>query len=215
MTDRPILFNAPMVRAILSGAKTQTRRPLRVQPDFRGCGRNFQDYESWGWEDDMGQHVSVLEAHNGFEKGDRLYVRETFATGFDLDENDRPVGSGRIWYRADGFNGRWLDRDTDGWRDGPPWTPSIHMPRAVSRITLTVTDVRVQRLQDISCADSIAEGVCPAANTETIDCDTPDPRQGFRAIWNAAYGDVSWDLNPWVAAISFDVTKQNIDRMTA
>lgn len=91
--------------------------------------------------------------------------------------------------------------------------PSIHMPRWASRITLTVTDVRVQRLQDISCADAFAEGVARIANSLSIDCDTPDPRKDFRTLWdgiNAKRGH-GWDSNPWVAAYTFTPKLGNID----
>jgi len=91
------------------------------------------------------------------------------------------------------------------------WRPSIYMPRWASRLTLLVTDVRVQRLQDISEADAIAEGIIPTANSQTIDCATERPSDGFRALWNSIHGPEAWDANPWVAAISFDVVRANID----
>src|SRR5690606_6141569 len=87
------------------------------------------------------------------------------------------------------------------------WRSPIHMPRWASRLTLTVTNVRVQRVAEISSADAIAEGCAVHANSATIDCDTPDPRDEFRALWNGIHGPDAWDRNPWVAAISFSVRK--------
>ena len=94
---------------------------------------------------------------------------------------------------------------------GDCWQPSIHMNRWASRILLEVTGVRVERLQDISCADAIAEGIIAAANSQTIDCDTPDPRDEFRGLWDCINGrprkdgtDFSWNANPWVWVIEFN-----------
>ena len=87
------------------------------------------------------------------------------------------------------------------------------MPRWASRLTLIVTDVRVQRLQDITAADAIAEGCHVYASSATIDCDTPDPRQEYRRIWNSIHGPEAWAANPWVAALTFETHRQNIDQI--
>lgn len=208
MTDRPILFSAPMVRALLDGRKTQTRRVLKPQPDYRGPSGFMHDAEEWGWADENGEHVSVLEiVPNGFHIGGRLWVRETWRAWSEYDGMPpRAIpAAAAIQYPADNPLSPWDSKAR----------PSIHMPRWASRLTLIVTDVRVQRLQDISEADAIAEGIAPTANSQTIDCDTPSPRDGFRDLWNGIHGPGAWDENPWVAAISFDVVRDNIDDIDA
>lgn len=155
MVDRPIIFSAPMVRALLEGRKTQTRRVLKL-PKW---AREIDDVDC--------RRVDMIDRSTGcvatwyppYAPGDRLYVREAFVTGFDIDdEMGRPVGDKKVWYRATDAGLRWYDPDTESTLDNPPWKPSIHMPRWASRLTLTVTDVRVQRLQDISEEDAVAEG---------------------------------------------------------
>lgn len=182
MTDRPILMGGPMVRAILRGDKTQTRRPVKYSPIMgepddwchktqdRDFARLFGDYRRF--------------CHHG-QPGDRLWVRETF--GFDGD-----VVPARCRYRADG------EMPThpilgDCWR----WTPSIHMPRWASRLTLGITAVRVERLQDITDADSRAEGVSGSA-------DPGAARYGYASLWNGCYR-YPWESNPWVWVLDFEV----------
>lgn len=199
MTDRPIIFSAPMVRALLEGRKTQTRRVIKPQPHEHPSGRWMAEIR--------------------FTKGDRLWVREAFITGFDLDEDDRPTGDRKVWYRATDGGLRWYDPDADHFLDVAPWRPSIHMPRWASRLTLTVTDVRVQRLQDISRGDAMADG-CPFANM----ADGPDPRKWFADLWKDLHQPIirrapgsskanpaAWDANPWVCALTFTVEQRNID----
>lgn len=188
MADLPILFSAPMVRALLDGRKTQTRRILKPQP----------------LEGETAVPMFLLERAR-FAKGDRLWVRETFSG--DQHESGRPPREwdehGAVWH----------------WADGNPaegdWTrpkPGIHMPRWASRLTLTVTDVRVQRLQAITPADCIAEGAfTPTATPMTIDCSTRDPRDEFAALWRSINGPDSWQANPWVVVLSFSVEHRNID----
>lgn len=209
MNEKPILFSAPMVRGILSGQKTQTRRILKPQPDYRGSAGCESDPDGWGWENDMGNHVPVRFARLRWVVGDRLWVRETLTArpmaNFLTDDPTKAIVAA---YAADdagvvesaGFNlAPWWKGGEDKCRS----LPSIHMPRWASRITLAVTNVRVERLQAISCADAIAEGIPPAANSMTIDCDTPDPRTEYAALWDHINGPGSWDANPWVAAIEF------------
>lgn len=210
MTDRPILFSGPMVRAILDGRKTQTRRVLRQQPDYRGgCGHQH-DAEEWGWEDEDGYHVSVLDiAPNGYQVGDRLWVREHCATW---------VGEHRdVVYRADETEAEWdalcHDARTGFWKV----RPSIFMPRWASRLTLTVEDVRLERLQDISEADAKAEGVRPAFSYPGWDGVSSSPwyRWGFHEVWDSlnAKRGYGWGNNPWVVALTFRALKENIDRL--
>lgn len=198
MTDRPILFSPPMVRALLDGRKTQTRRVLKDQPGDLDRPGMFDDGE-WYVTSSRGDHQTSLAVR--FRVGDRLWVRETWAD--TLSDPNEAV------YRADGERPHSLLL----------WQPSIHMPRWASRLTLTVTDVRVQRLQDISAKDSLAEGV----ECETCRAMSRSACQGlgcfaslaaFRAVWEQINGAGSWDANPWVIALTFTVEQKNIGAST-
>lgn len=194
MTDRPIRFDGPMVRAILDGRKTQDRRVFHPPaPDTATC--------------DISVQVATGEYRSKYAIGDRLWCRETFA----LTQHGKPV------YRADA-------RDQSGARwhsitPGDPagevqWKPSIHMPRWASRLTLTVTDVRVERVQDISEADAKAEGVDGVDWGGGRDYGGPAHyRPGFRTLWDELYAarGYGWDANPWVRAITFTAERRNID----
>jgi hypothetical protein len=198
MPDRPIIFSAPMVRALLDGRKTQTRR----------CP--FDDTKH-------GPKPSTVARY--YAPGDRLWVREAHVFGHELDDDQRPVGERKIWYRATDSHLTWYDDDTETTLDNPPWRPSIFMPRWASRLTLTVTQVRVQRLQEIKGRDMIAEGVrcqgCHDVGTGDYsacrDGGCFEQRGDFIHLWNSLHGPEAWDANPWVAAISFTVEKRNID----
>lgn len=217
MTERPILFSAPMVRALLDGTKTQTRRLLNPQPetfdiDGRPCdvGCMLVDGETvpriWLGRESSG----VLTSQNTrFAVGDRLWVKETWRTTERWDghaPSKIPVGYMPIEYLATPS----LPRDMGKTR------VAIHMPRWASRLTLTVTDVRVERLQDISTPDAVAEGAPPIHNKPGGDTGNPSHgwisyRDGFQRLWNSINGDGAWEKNPWVVALSFDVHKGNID----
>lgn len=195
MKERPIIFSGPMVRAILDGRKTQTRRVLRQQPsgpDLHLCG--------WDWS----EGVCVFATRDGLHREtycpygaprDLLWVREAWG---QRREGGTVIGSAPI-YRAD-----WVSCP-----DTPPrWCPSIHMPRWASRLTLLVKSVRVERLQEISEEDAIAEGIGPFANSLTIDCDTESPRSVFGALWDTINGKrAPWARNPWVWVVDFEVKK--------
>lgn len=230
MADRPILFSAPMIRALLSSSKTQTRRVIKAtkgapiealkpfDPDVTGAPN---DPLSWGipFGEDGACHMSLgawPEMWCRFGIGDRLWVRENFAicpkSAWALPKTVAPDDADMAaYYQAD------FDRC-----GRPRWKPSIHMPRWASRLTLIVTDVRVQRLQDISEVDAVAEGVAPFRDTGAyISPKHPDGkwRAGdnaytmYRDLWNAINGPDAWEANPWVSAISFSVHQQNIDAM--
>ncbi len=216
MGDKPIIFSAPMVRALLDGRKAQTRRVLKPQPEYLESSGRWK----WSLPPKTRRNVaggSVVTgsrefweyAPNGsfpYAVGDRLYVREAFVTGFDIDdEYSLPTGDKKVWYRSTDSNLTWYDPDTESTLDNPPWKPSIHMPRWASRLTLTVTDVRVQRLQEISDEDAQAEGMAPLMN--------PEPVEAFRTLWNSLHGPDAWDANPWVVAVSFSVQHGNIDQI--
>lgn len=219
MPDRPIIFSAPMVRALIEGRKTQTRRVLRNQPvpeaRFHGFDRD-------------GLVLFTVGCFYGKERlpyapGDRLYVREAWSINATGGSSIGGVGDWgyNLEFRAGGFRSlrfsgdytqdpymRLFDTQVGDWR------PSIHMPRWASRLTLTVTDVRVQRVQDISEADAIAEGM-PGRPKEFMDTTLATSRWWFRDLWNSLHGPEAWDDNPWVAAVSFTVEQRNIDAKEA
>lgn len=222
MIDRPILFSGPMVNALLDGRKTQTRRVLRVPAPF-----------------DPSENISV-EIATGFiepqfRRGDRLWVRETWRPHY--------LGDG-IWdldvsYAADGER----RRINDGEFGEKDWTwpkaadrgnvSPLFMPRWASRLTLTVTEVRVQRLQEMSDADAAAEGVemesadppfyyvpgiWPHSIT-AVGIEEPGGRhaaRSFAKLWDRLNAHRAlWDSNPWVVALSFTVRRGNIDQAPA
>ena len=192
---KPILFSAPMIRAILDGRKTQTRRVLKV-PETHG---HFVGIYAPGLTAVFSHDVSV--PHNDFSvrligKGTELWVRESFAdtVGMGFDK--------RYHYAADVKPGSESDQIRKDY--GVKWKPSIHMPRAASRITLRVTAVKVERLQDISEEDALAEGV------GIMDPHHPPPpiratyAEMYRDLWDSINGPGSWDANPWVVAYTFE-----------
>ncbi|MCT2385144.1 hypothetical protein [Erwinia pyrifoliae] len=237
MRERPIIFNAEMVCAVLDGSKTQTRRIIKVQPESNqfGLGRitdstQRSDIGKYHWSESnaCGNHVrSNLFSCPFGAVGDRLWVRETWAMlGNEdtcaIDWNDNIVKTGgsevaRI-YRASceqrpGNYGLWSIPDDAVWKPHTDdmqyegaWTPSIHMPRWASRITLQITGVRVERLQGISEADATAEGISPAAGGVEKGW---EHRFNFRELWLSIYGDESWQANPWVWVIEFRRIKES------
>lgn len=222
MKERPILFSAPMVRAILSGSKSQTRRVVKMKPhhqiEERDNGTPWpwmydgeRDADSWmacPYGQPGGDQQGVMQpatcsacagrgaiVHSGNRVGgDRLYVRETWSAPHAYDHLPPRLipKDARIHYAA-----------TED-RGGLLWRPSIHMPRWASRITLEVTSVRVERLQDISEADAQAEGWTRRPEVST------DPqvhkeaaRDWFMDLWESINGHGSWDANPWVWVVEF------------
>ena len=211
MKEKPILFSAPMVRAILDGRKTVTRRVVKPQPAGE-IRRGEPDFNHWidtkYWER-QNQKENRGIGTRGFacpygQPGDRLWVRETFSGPWCMEAQDgisaAPPSkwgeSSRIWY----------------WADGEPaygdWTrprPSIHMPRWASRITLEVTGVRVETLQDIDLADALAEGI---SDTGALILDSAGNEQGgpiaeYAVLWEQINGTGSWDANPFVWVVTF------------
>ncbi len=197
MKERPILFSAPMVRAILNGSKTQTRRVVKPQPTgfVGGPGVTFCDGSPAPlvpMNDFAGSCGQEIVCPYG-DPGDRLFVRETYWR----DEED-----GAILYAAnpDDFEVVHHNKVVTG-SERYKWKPSIFMPRWASRITLEVTGVRVERLQDISEADAQAEGCTAKLAEESPALD--DSRHEYRDLWESINGPGSWDLNPWVWVVEF------------
>lgn len=215
MTDRPIIFSAPMVRALLAGCKTQTRRVLKPQPHPMAIRHEkvrlvaiAGDVAAFESGDGTHDHVRIP-----YSPGDRLWVREAWAHDApDLDTARRGIESGGVcygpYYRADA-----KPFDVASLR----WRSSIHMPRWASRMTLTVTAVRVQRLQDITEDDARAEGIEDLSAPDHVNFGVPGivnaqhPVRAFWLLWESIHGPGAWVLNPWVAAISFTVERRNID----
>lgn len=228
MKERPILFNGEMVRAILAGRKTQTRRLVKGVPDWvREFGKNIFTPVATPkelWVAGIGSHPIHGPAQNHYkfpfgQIGDHLWVRETHQLVECID------GQG-VCYKADDkiLEIKWEDTSLDTYKPtgltgrelhdvgDHPWRPSIHMPRWASRITLEVTGVRVERLESLSKQDAIAEGIqeLPSrrgyydpVNPSSIclgDYFT-DPRDAFLRLWDSVYE--SADTNPWVWVIEF------------
>lgn len=193
VTDRPILFSGPMIRAILAGQKTQTRRVVKlVGPDAieeRDDGSLWPYCVTWAHGDDGEPWYACPYG----EPGDRLWVRETWA---QEDARDLGLGASQTLYRATASDAEaaLVQR----------WRPSIHMPRWASRLTLEVTSVRVERLQDITEDDARAEGA--AAEPSEALADSPvglSAREAFADLWASINGPASWAANPWVWVVGF------------
>ncbi|ATG35938.1 hypothetical protein PhaeoP23_01796 [Phaeobacter piscinae] len=214
MADKPILFSGPMVRALIEGAKTQTRRVITKEAAHDALATFGSDFITLPGNRDL---LPV-----NAEPGDRLWVRERFAvSGIGWGKKPSEAMGGRVHFHADpnhGWHSYWGN-----------WRPSIHMPRWASRLTLNVTEVRVQRLQAISEADAIAEGCRPFFDEDTSQimkgpngtehkmAPLRGPADDFQRLWDGlndgrGYG---WEANPWVAAYRFTVARQNIDAAPA
>ncbi len=197
MKSRPILFSTPMVLALLAGTKSQTRRVLKPRSETRPIG--------WGSHDVVGPRTPCPHGR----PGDRLWVRETwglvrgarYSRGAD-DYYDVEFWSAKGIPKSKALARGYSPTYRADWTDfeDTHWKPSIFMPRWASRITLEVNEVRVERLQDISEADAIAEGVLPVGHKSEW---SDDPRLAYRALWEGINGLGSWDLNSWVWVVGF------------
>jgi hypothetical protein len=208
MKQRPILFSAPMVRALLDGSKTQTRRVAKIKrvdahpqnpiiqvATMEGVGKQF-------WANSQISHPNhISKACPHGQVGDQLWVRETWCDVYGAGGNEHRRKK-EVMYRADG--------ETDP-NVVPRWTPPIHMPRWASRITLEITGVRVERLQDITAADALAEGIVQAADGGYHLADTrhysDSPDESYASLWEHLNGEGSWNSNPWVWVIEFKKVK--------
>lgn len=195
MSEKPIQFSGSMVRAILDGRKTQTRRVLKTIGDL---DRVFQmDDGSWHQTDSQGGHMTPVSIK--FHVGDLLWVKEPL----------QATGDGGVCFTADGAvhpDAEWV------WKR---WAlPAMFCRKGLSRIALRVTAVRVERLQDISEDDAKAEGVdkwgvCTWKDYSEngITHVTLSPRDSFLSLWTSIYGNGSWEENPWVAVYTFETEK--------
>jgi len=216
VTDIPVIFSAPMVQALLAGRKTMTRRLAW------GKYKEFPE---------IGQRLRKPSPWTKVSPGDRLWVRETVACGacalgppshwspgFWRREQGTPANPNGIWYAADGL------APADPMTERGRWVPSIHMPRWCSRLTLIVSAVKVERLQSISPQDAWDEGVDRKSRKVRqmwlFGADAEEREAiykracvwEFEDLWKQLHGDESWDENPEVVAVSFEVVKTNIDR---
>lgn len=201
MKERPILFSAPMVQAILAGQKTQTRRVVKPQPLHKwGSGvssLHHSDYFSAHVELPGERDYKWIRCPYG-KSGDRLWVRETHTFGetdgeswVDVHYKDETHRRCTCNMDAAELAAQWIDNHEAVGDGGDNWRPSIHMPRWASRITLEIAGIRIQRLSEISHADRKAEGL--------------DSLDGFALLWdriNEARG-YGWHANPWVWAVEF------------
>ncbi|TAV48401.1 hypothetical protein ELI30_08850 [Rhizobium leguminosarum] len=216
MTDRPILFSGPMVRALLAGTKTQTRRTLGQFDVFRLSDGSEAPVSCLQIEGQPLPRVTigrvVTERQLKAAVGDRLWVRETWQ-GLSFGDY-QPTKSSQCEVRYAATD---PCADLDAESRGYSWRPSIFMPRWASRITLTVTDIRVERLQDCSDSDAIAEGIERSKDFPdrfmTPDGDYAVPAVAYQRLWESINGPGSWDANPWIAAYTFTVQRGNIDQI--
>ncbi|WP_194760989.1 ASCH domain-containing protein [Klebsiella variicola] len=219
MKERGMIFNAEMVRAILDGRKTQTRREVKLNLDI-ACLATTYDWATslavnhyQGLTEEQiqqkaeslrgvihpvilgnGQMVSIICPHG--KPGDRIWVRETFAALEPGSYEQVKPQEGHCQDLRYAATDRLAKSDAD--IRGYKWVPSIHMPRWASRILLEITDVRVERLKSISDRDALREG-CSAADMKSGDC----VADVFARLWASIYGSDSWNANPWVWVIEF------------
>ncbi|CAH5135987.1 hypothetical protein [Klebsiella oxytoca] len=207
MKERGMIFNAEMVRAILDGRKTQTRRIVKLQPDEDGLAK----VTNGPWVD-----TSERNYRSPFgDVGDRIWVRETFQGPLIdyeqmeayLEDSSRFEKPEFCQYAADGGHRPEYQDADDNLRHG--WRPSIHMPRWASRILLEITDVRVERLNSIHDVDAMREGIqnlttCSHADFGILGVvNAQHPVRAFQLLWESIYGADSWKFNPWVWVIEF------------
>ena len=249
MKDKPIVMSAPMVRALLAGRKSQTRRVMKlptkgiyVHPKMGGWeattvgGGGCFTLGKSGERVPVPEVVAIWHQTTGrcivapYQIGRRLWVREAVRAD-ELDDGRDGVryladDAWRIIENTPEAGDRWSDlyhyyhygrgRGT-GQKNGRVVSP-IHMPRWASRITLTVTSVRVERLQDISANDCYAEGCARPDWSQCLGSEVTiqdNARGEYRLLWDTIHGPGAWALNPWVCAIGFEVDARNIDAGSA
>jgi len=209
MKERPILFSSEMVRAILDGRKTQTRRVIKPQPEIQ----EYMNKPSLHWSQCGGRSLTEIASYCPYgQPGDRLWVRETWRKTFDVDDKDV------MEYRAGGTRlivGESIQHGEHRITSVlPKWKPSIFMPRWASRIMLEIVNIRVERVQDISEEDAIAEGCNPYDHIkkEIVSRDNEiifsnAYQASYQLLWDSinAKRGYGWDVNPWVWVVEFKV----------
>lgn len=220
MTDRGILFSAPMVRALLDGTKTQTRRALRVQPlDVLPMEGDSAGREWVGLMQREPKPAGTVFRCKFGQPGDRLWVRESFSAYGRWETRFSERKKRDEWRFVDmtrecGHEYEYAADDAGvpvAKRGGatPAWhaRPAIYMPRVASRIMLEIVAVRVERLQNIDDQDAIAEGIGLTAHAAGVPMTTPAgetvPRAMYRTLWDSINGPGSWHKNPWVWVVNF------------
>lgn len=221
MTDKPILFNAPMVQALLGGRKTQTRRVLAEK--YRGVLIPAHSVSNGQSGPIAHEYDRTWPVRTGYAVGDRLWARETWGMNHYQFMNG-PIPKARPDELEDRHLSYRATEDDCEIQHGLRYWPSSNMPRWASRITLTVTDVRVERLQDISEADVHAEGLRISEPRQMMmyGMDAQErteyrklhAQDRFKTLWNDINGPGSWEANPWIVALTFDVALRNIDEVT-
>ncbi len=213
--EKPILFSTEMVQAILEGRKTQTRRVIKPQPEWKD--RKGLCSQGWSWSDKNTKLSSYPEADSFSEAislccpygnvGDILWVRETWQETTWMTKEDENYG---FIYRAS-ENGKDWEDNTEDWK----WKPSIFMPKEACRIKLRIVNVRVERLQDISEEDAIKEGV-ESFYSENLgkklfkeygykNSYTGFPDISFKSLWDSInYDKFPWHKNPWIWVLEFE-----------
>ncbi|MCZ3532544.1 hypothetical protein LRS35_15515 [Klebsiella variicola] len=213
MTERGMIFNSEMVRAILDGRKTQTRRPIKwKQTRFTEIGER-DDGSKWPWSEDAEHACDFWHPCPFGAVGDRIWIRESFFPApLEMQYTPPRKTMWNIAYR----DGVQMEKLAPAEYNPliynyERWTPSIHMPRWASRILLEITDVRVERLNAISEEDARAEGIIDGGclncgEPEPCGCANPEPdaTDAFAYLWQSIYGRESWNANPWVWVISFE-----------
>ena len=212
MADRPILFSAPMISALLAGRKTQTRRLCRQANDE--CLAHVVQIDVPNKPGCFGDEEGEVLFFCGYAPGDRLWVREAWRTHKAYDDLT-PSEMG-------GDETVWPELDRDNCDAHGRYRHGRFMPRWASRLTLIVTDVRVERLQDCSEADAWAEGLSRHSQTNGAYVTIGDRTLGadsatycYRMLWDYLNGHDAWVANPWVVAVTFEVLKTNIDNLEA
>jgi hypothetical protein len=212
MKERGMLFNSAMVRAILDGTKTQTRRIVKPQPEWIDEVHiaEFGPGDFMWPRGSLGQQCGAPITKMPYgQPGDRIWVRETHAPQADCWGAWQRLLKGEhvrqdeltVHYAAD------YSHDERPWIEN--WRPSIHMPRWASRIDLEITGVRVERLQDIHSADALAEGINNLSDEWRVDYGIPGvvraqhPVRAYQLLWESINGAGSWDENPWVWVVEF------------
>ncbi|WP_434102227.1 hypothetical protein [Klebsiella quasipneumoniae] len=233
MTERGMIFNAEMVRAILDGRKTQTRREVKLNLDI-SCLATTYDWATslaanhyQGLTEEQiqqkaeslrgvihpvilgnGQMVSIICPHG--KPGDRIWVRETFAALEPGSYEQVKPQEGHCQDLRYAATDRLAKSDAD--IRGYKWVPSIHMPRWASRILLEITNVGVQRLQDISSGDAVREGIyqlpasgryCISPGDQYFGWVSHSAKEVYSWLWSSIYGEENWKANPWVWVIEF------------